>query len=299
MLAIIIPYYKLVFFEATLQSLANQSDKRFKVYIGDDASPEDCSKVIAKFKGHFELLYKRFETNLGSMSLVKQWQRCIDLIEDEQWIMILGDDDQLEHTVVEDFYKKYDAFVNKSNVIRFATQIINHKKSQVSGVLIHDEWEKATTAYYKKIKGLTRSSLSEYIFSRPAYEKHQFRDYPLAWHSDDMAWIDFSENKPIFSINESCVKIGISDVSLSGIETNTDIKYIASLQFYKDIICRKLHLFLKSQRLDLLLEYESLVKQKRQPNREEWRLFFSLYCKNFTFISFLKLIRRILISMFK
>jgi hypothetical protein len=40
MLAIIIPYYKLCFFEENLQSLAAQTDKRFKVYIGDDASPE-------------------------------------------------------------------------------------------------------------------------------------------------------------------------------------------------------------------------------------------------------------------
>ena len=43
MLAIIIPYFKLLFFEETLQSLAIQTDKRFKVYIGDDASPEDPS----------------------------------------------------------------------------------------------------------------------------------------------------------------------------------------------------------------------------------------------------------------
>ena len=40
MLAIVIPYYKLTFFEATLQSLADQTDKRFMVYIGDDASLE-------------------------------------------------------------------------------------------------------------------------------------------------------------------------------------------------------------------------------------------------------------------
>lgn len=40
MLAIIIPYYKLAFFEENLQSLSNQTDQRFKVYIGDDASPE-------------------------------------------------------------------------------------------------------------------------------------------------------------------------------------------------------------------------------------------------------------------
>ena len=33
MLAIVIPYFKLTFFEETLQSLANQTDQRFKVYI--------------------------------------------------------------------------------------------------------------------------------------------------------------------------------------------------------------------------------------------------------------------------
>jgi hypothetical protein len=35
MLAIVIPYYKRTFFEETLQSLANQTDKRFQVFIGD------------------------------------------------------------------------------------------------------------------------------------------------------------------------------------------------------------------------------------------------------------------------
>lgn len=48
MLAIIIPYYKFTFFEATLQSLANQTDQRFKVYIGDDASLEDYAFLSGK-----------------------------------------------------------------------------------------------------------------------------------------------------------------------------------------------------------------------------------------------------------
>ena len=53
MLAIVIPYYKLTFFEATLNSLANQTDQRFKVYIGDDASKEDTTIILEKYKGKF------------------------------------------------------------------------------------------------------------------------------------------------------------------------------------------------------------------------------------------------------
>ena len=85
MLAIVIPFYKLTFFEATLQSLANQTDKRFKIYIGDDASPEDCSVLLEKYKGKLDFLYKRFESNLGGISLVKQWEQC-----SKQWMKCLS-----------------------------------------------------------------------------------------------------------------------------------------------------------------------------------------------------------------
>ena len=137
MLAIIIPFYKLTFFEATLQSLANQSDKRFNVYIGDDASPEDCTTLLRKFEGQFDFTYHRFESNLGGRSLTQQWERCIALSGDEEWLMILGDDDVLGGNVVEEFYKQYHYFQNISNVIRFASQSIDNINNKVSKVFLH------------------------------------------------------------------------------------------------------------------------------------------------------------------
>ena len=103
-LAIVIPYYKINFFEKTLSSLAQQTDKRFRVYIGDDASPDSPEKLLEKYQGKFNFTYKKFNDNLGSISLVKQWERCIDMMKDEEWLMILGDDDVLDTNVVEQFY---------------------------------------------------------------------------------------------------------------------------------------------------------------------------------------------------
>ena len=68
MLAIVIPYYKIQFFEETLRSLANQTDKRFMVYIGDDASPDDPLELLQRFSGQFPFEYHRFETNTGAVS---------------------------------------------------------------------------------------------------------------------------------------------------------------------------------------------------------------------------------------
>jgi glycosyltransferase involved in cell wall biosynthesis len=56
LLAIIIPYYKLTFFEDTLQSLAEQTCPDFKVYIGDDASPENPSELLEKYQGKFDFV---------------------------------------------------------------------------------------------------------------------------------------------------------------------------------------------------------------------------------------------------
>ena len=104
MLAIIIPYYKITFFEATLQSLLSQTDNRFKVYIGDDASIESPLVLLEKYQNRIDFNYNRFQVNYGSFSLVKQWNRCLEMINDEEWVMFLGDDDVLQNNVVSEFF---------------------------------------------------------------------------------------------------------------------------------------------------------------------------------------------------
>ena len=79
MLAIVIPYYKIDFFSETLNCLANQTNKQFHVYIGNDASPTDPSSLLDNYKDTIKFTYKKFNNNLGGYSLVKQWGRCIGL----------------------------------------------------------------------------------------------------------------------------------------------------------------------------------------------------------------------------
>ena len=150
MLAIVIPYYKIAFFEETLKSLANQTNKQFIVYIGDDASKDDPTFLLKKYKSQFLLEYHRFNNNLGGVSLVRQWERCIALSKEEEWLMILGDDDYLGNNVVELFYKYFQEFNSKANVIRFASRIVKQELNTISKVYNHPIWEKATDAYFKK-----------------------------------------------------------------------------------------------------------------------------------------------------
>ena len=293
MLAIIIPYFKLVFFEETLKSLANQTDKRFKVYIGDDASPECPKALIEKYYNSINLNYKRFENNLGGTSLVKHWDRCILLTKKEKWLMILGDDDVLDANVVESFYAHQSEFSEKSNVIRYASKIIKQELGTLSDIYINPLWEKPTDSFFRKYQWLSRSSLSEYIFTRESYETFGFKDYPLAWYSDDMAWLDFSDNKPIYSINEAIVYFRFSANNISGKEDNLAEKEKSEFCFYKRLVKKHLRTCNLNQKKIFLLEFGIIAKKTNQQDFNTCFLIILKLMSNGLFFSCAKFIRRV------
>lgn len=239
MLAIVIPYFKLQFFEETLQSLADQTNKDFTVYIGDDASLQDCRPLLKQFEGKFSFVYKRFETNLGSTSLTQQWHRCIDLIADDtiQWVMLLGDDDILGLNVVEDFFKYYSHFNQKSSVIRFATILLNQIENYESPIYANPVFENGFDFLNRKLNGETRSSLSEFIFNFEKLRQIGFTDYASAFYSDDRIILDLSIDNTIYSINDSVIIIRVFEESLSGkASLNFHNLSLARFDFYTFII---------------------------------------------------------------
>ena len=280
MLAIVIPFYKLAFFEKALQSLDNQTDKRFKVYIGDDASPENPSDLLDQYQGKFAFKYHKFERNMGGTSLTQQWERCIALSEDEKWIMILGDDDYLGENVVEQFYFNMPKFQSKTNVVRFASRTIVEGDKNKATVCQHPVWESATDAYLRKFKLITRSSPSEYVFTKKAYEKYGFHDYPLAWNSDDRAWLDFSEEKAIYSINEGLVSVRLSNINITGKKDNLVLKNASLVAFYKFLIQHKLKYFNKYDRIKIIRKYHYELIGMKSLDTPDWVFLIKNYVLN-------------------
>ena len=298
MLAIIIPYFKLTFFEATLQSLANQTDKRFKVCIGDDASPENPSLLLQQFEGEFNFTYKKFESNLGGISLVQQWERCIQLTNNEDWFLILGDDDTLSPTCVEDFYQNFpEIAANNCNVVRFATVIIDLLGQKSSILYTHPKLEKATDFFFRRFTNQTRSSLSEYVFKTSTYQKYGFYDYNLAWHADDRAWLEFSEFSAIYSINSSYVSFRLSDENISRGNYKIKEKQESTLAFFNFGLFQYFFKFERYQQKELLLHYEQLVYRNQKVTISFWFLLFRLFLRIGALKQSIKFTRRVLIHL--
>lgn len=297
MLAIVIPYYNIAFFERTMLSLASQTDKRFCVYIGDDNSPHSPHEIIAKYQSQIPIHYRKFESNLGATSLVQQWKRCIDQIQNEKWIMVLGDDDVLDVNCIYQFYHCIDKVeLSGCQVVRYASQYINEKDELLTDYLpyYHPVMEKATDSYFKNLLGESRSSLSEHVFLRTAYEKKRFHDYPLAWHSDDRAWLEFSEYQNIFTINEAVVSVRVSQNSITGKKDNVDLKNKSTLEFYRFLVNSVYPYFNSKQQEFLILEYAHKLKLSKDLDFKKTELLVMKLMKSGLFIAALKLLRRYL-----
>lgn len=269
MLAIIIPYYKLTFFEKTLESLQNQTNKQFKVYIGDDASPENPDSLLENFKGEIDFIYHRFENNLGSVSLTQHWERCIGLSNNETWCIILGDDDVLSENIIASFYEIIKEVENKEiNVIRFATQKINEMGIAISDVFYHPKQERAVNLLFRK----TRSSMSEYIFNKKEIQRLGFKDLPLAWYSDILAVFEFSNYGNIFSINKSIVYVRISNISISGSNLKNKEKKKAKFEFYYFLIQNREEFFSEQEFKKLLY----MLNKCYINNKKQYKIFIKI-----------------------
>lgn len=247
-LAIVIPYYKIDFFEETLKSVAAQTDKRFSLYIGNDASHNNPKPLIEKHFPNGNYHYFNYSENKGGENLVKQWERILENVT-EDWFQILGDDDVISENLVEEFYLNLASINNhESNVIKCSQCWINEHSDIITNFTKHE-----TLSNLFDILFQDRSSLSEHLFRRETYEKHHFTNLPLAWCSDLLAIVDFSEDKKIFFISNAKVLIRMSSKNISGMESNSSEKNAAAHTF-KTILLNKHYSKMESDLLSKLIQ---------------------------------------------
>lgn len=213
-LAIIIPAYKSKFLRITLDSIASQTDKRFCVYIGDDNSPNNIEDIVQMYYGKFNFIYYRFDNNLGGTNLVAHWERCINLTQGEKWIWLFSDDDCMDSTCVENFYREIE-YHKESELMRFNVDIVD-KDSHIMYESVFPPFVPSNYLFKKKLKGEVQSFAVEYIFTRDVHERMEgFQNFDLAWGSDTATWIKFGENG-IRTIPDSRVQWRKSEYNITG-----------------------------------------------------------------------------------
>jgi glycosyltransferase involved in cell wall biosynthesis len=236
-LAIVIPAYKITFFDKALNSIASQTNKNFKLYIGDDNSKDDLLAVIDKYKSHLNIVYKRFDENLGCCSVVKHWNRCVSMTDSEEWIWLFSDDDIMNEDCVELFFQAINKTKAYYDVYRFNCRIIDAAGKSITDRSQYPAIQTSFEFLISRLSYQLHNYIVNSIFSRDVYQKNKgFVDITAAWGSDDATWILFGNNKNIYTIEAGLVEWRESSINISGNTTNPInryAKYKGTQQFIK------------------------------------------------------------------
>lgn len=234
-LAIIIPAYKTKFLRATLASIAAQTDKNFQLYVGDDGSPEPVAEIVREFAGQLPVKFHRFEDNLGKISLVRHWERCIRLTS-EPWVWVFADDDVMDANCVAAFFAELEKTRGDHDLYRFDTVWVDENGACLSESMAHPPEESGADYLLSRLDGNRGSTLQELVFSRAAWAAAGgIPDFPLAWHSDEAFAAQLGVRRPLKLIPGAKVNWRFSDLNISGNSSSvmTNRKIIISASYLR------------------------------------------------------------------
>ena len=230
-LAIVIPAYKSRFFDAALNSISNQTDQRFRVYVCDDGSPEDLKSICDQYIGKIDIIYHRFPDNIGRRDLVAHWNRSVGLAN-EQWIWLFSDDDRMSPGAVAAFYNARDQTKSQYDLYRFNIEMIDANDHVIGVKESHPTLQSAYDFLTSRMQSRTLSAAIEYIFRKSVFlSQGGFVNFPMAYCSDDASWIAFTREKPIYTIAPDKVYWRASGINISSGKGHASPKAIALLKF--------------------------------------------------------------------
>ena len=201
-LAIVIPAYKGDFIDEAIGSVARQTCKDFTLYIGNDAGSREIDKAVEKYKGDIDIVYKRFDENLGGKDLVAAWTRTLTLMGDEPFFELFSDDDIMEPDCVRRFYEELDKHPDY-DVYHFNLSIIN-PKSEVR--VCREGFPRVMSAkeFYlcAYVYGKYEARMPEFIFRTSKFkETGGFVDFPRAMCTDHATVMVVAKERGIYTID--------------------------------------------------------------------------------------------------
>jgi len=204
-LSIIIPAYKPDFLKDAIESVLNQTNQNFYLYIFNDASPNNLESVLSNFIGHENIIYHKFEDNLGGQDLVAHWNRCVMATNNEEWIWLFSDDDIMSPNCVEEFYNTLENTNRTFNLYRFNNYIIDTQGKRITELSNHPSIETSQEFLERRLSYSTHSYITDSIFSRNVFnQSNGFVNFDAAWIADDASWILFGLNKGIKLVSNTC-----------------------------------------------------------------------------------------------
>lgn len=224
----VLPAYKAGFFKQAIQSILDQSYTNFELIIVDDASPENLFNIVQEFDDPRIRFYKN-EKNLGGISLVQQWNHCINYAKGD-YLILAADDDLYRPSFLEEVNKlaiKYPAV----DLIRSRVEIINERDELIGMDGVTPEFTSKHQYLYYWLNATVFTCIGNYVFKTSAIREKKFIDFPCAFGSDTASTIQMS-TAGVAHTADMLFKFRISTIHLSSNKGKLDEKLDANNQLF-------------------------------------------------------------------
>lgn len=261
LLAIIIPAYKGEYLDKTLNSLSRQTDQRFTLYIGDDNSPYPLKDIIDQYSNQLDIVYHRFDNNLGHTNLIHHWERCIEMMNNEPYFCMFSDDDLMDPLCVSSFYQTLGKGTD-CDVYHFNIDLINAEDKIIKHCTPFPSWISSEDFLRKLYTYQIDARMPEFIFRTEHFKKAGgFINFDLAYRSDNATVVACAHHKGICTFSNGRVFWRDSGTNLSASKqtelrvrrTQASIHFFEWLQQYYQKMNESCPFSLKD-RLELILQ---------------------------------------------
>ncbi len=152
--------------------------------MGDDASPDELGKMVEEFSERLEIVYRKFDRNLGATDLVAQWERCVDLVGDEEWIWLFSDDDVMGPDCVQSFRDALESGV-RTDVFHVHMDIVDSGGRVMKRCRPYPGMLSAPDFFCELFRGRIDARMPDFILNKANFQRHGgFERFDLAFRSD-------------------------------------------------------------------------------------------------------------------
>lgn len=236
-LAIVVPAYKVAYLAQTFECIAQQHCRDFNLYVFDDASHASIKQLYDKYFGTWSnAMFHRFDQNMGEADLVGHWNRCLELVGDEDWVWLFSDDDLMSADCVEVIKATLQQSEAQScDVLRFPIQLIDEEGRNIGSPAVFEH--NYTSAEFLSVRsyGKVWSALQEFVFRRSKLtEVGGLVNFDLAWWSDVATVGLVAEPGRIYQMRQGVVswRKGQANITVRNSDDILRRKYDATIKYY-------------------------------------------------------------------
>lgn len=207
LVSIAIPAYKRAYLKDAITSVLTQDYLKFELVIVNDCSPQDIDSVVAKFDDP-RIRYYKNEENLGSKSIVLNWNKCLSLAKGE-FFVLLCDDDVLLPNFVSELMKLAEKYPS-CNVFH-ARKINMLEDGNQEESPIWPEYETFDGFLKKALNKERHHTVTEFMY-RTAHiqKKGGYVNFPIGYYSDRASVMDLCKEGGVASSEDCLVKFRFS-----------------------------------------------------------------------------------------